>query len=168
MVKGAVKRVLAIDPFSRGVAFAVLEGPENLIDWGIRSTGKANNEKAARLIEKLIDRYHPDVLALENWEAAGARRCQRVDLLLNYIASHEEGRVRVQLVSRRQILAIGPLPHASTKHGRASLLAERFPELQAFLPPVRRIWEAENPRINVFDALAFAAACFPAKNGRST
>lgn len=30
-----LKRVLAIDPNSRGFGFAVLEGPDRLIDWGV-------------------------------------------------------------------------------------------------------------------------------------
>jgi len=57
MRKETSKRVLAIDPYSRGVGFAVLEGPECLIDWGIRTTGRADNAKASRVIGKLIDRF---------------------------------------------------------------------------------------------------------------
>lgn len=31
-------RVLAIDPSTRGFGFAVLEGPNRLIDWGVKET----------------------------------------------------------------------------------------------------------------------------------
>jgi hypothetical protein len=160
MIRKTIRRVLAIDPFSRGVGFAVLESPDDLVDWGLKTTGKADNAKAVRAIEWLIDRFRPDVLALENWESAGARRCHRVDLLLNHIASDGKKRVRVQLVSRRQIRAIGPLPDVSTKYGRACLLSERFPELSAFLPPIRKPWMSEDNRMSIFDAVAFGVACF--------
>jgi len=161
MAPKTIKRVLAIDPFSRGVGFAAFEGPECLIDWGLRSTGRADNGRAVRAIERLIDRFQPDVLAMENWEAVGSRRCDRVDLLLNHIASGKRKHVRVRLISRREVSTIGTLPHSATKYGRARLIADRFPELRAFLPPVRKPWMSEDDRMSIFDATAFAIACFP-------
>jgi hypothetical protein len=158
------RRVLAIDPFSRGVGFAVFEGPDGLVDWGLKTTGRADSSKAVSAIEALIDRFRPDVLALENWESAGARRCDRIDLLLNHIASTERNRVRVRLISPREIRAIGPLPAVGTKYGRACFLTERFPELLAFLPPVRKPWMSEDERMSIFDAVAFAVACFPRRS----
>lgn len=161
MRKETVKRVLAIDPFSRGVGFAVLEGPECLIDWGLRTTGRADNARSARVIEKLIDRFLPDVLALEDWDSAGSRRCDRVQALLDRIAAAEARRLIVRLIARRQVRAIGPLPQTSTKRGRACFLAERFLELHPFLPPLRKPWMPEDDRMSIFDAVAFAVACFP-------
>jgi hypothetical protein len=163
MRKETAKRVLAVDPYSRGVGFAVLEGPERLIDWGLRTTGRADNAKAARVIDRLIDRFRPDVLALENWESAGSRRCVRVKMLLDRIAADEGRRVLVRFIARRDIRAIGPLPQTGTKRGRTCFLAERFPELRPFLPPVRKLWMPEDDRMAIFDAVGFAAACFPAR-----
>lgn len=159
MRKETARRILAVDPFSRGVGFAVLEGPDCLIDWGIRTTGRADNAKAARVINKLIDRFRPDILALEDWNSDGARRCGRVEKLLDRIAADEGTRVLVRLVARREVRAIGSLPHTGTKRGRACFLAERFPELQAFLPPLRKAWMPEDDRMAIFDALSFAIAC---------
>jgi hypothetical protein len=159
MRKETARRVLAVDPVSRGVGFAVLEGQDNLIDWGIKTTERADNAKSARVIDKLIDRFRPDLLVLEDWDSAGSRRCGRVETLLGRIATKEGKRVLVRLVTRREIRAIGPLPLTSTKHGRASFLAERFPELQAFLPPARKPWMPEDDRMAIFDALSFAVGC---------
>ena len=160
MRKDTAKRVLAIDPFSRGVGFAVLEGPECLIDWGLRTTGRADNAKAARVIDKLIDRFRPDVLALEDWDSAGSRRCGRVAKLLDRIAAAEGKHVLVRLITRHQVCAIGLLPQTSTKRGRACFLAECFPELQPFLPPFRKPWMPEDDRMAIFDAVSFAVGCF--------
>jgi hypothetical protein len=158
MRKETERRVLAVDPLSRGVGFAVLEGQDRLIEWGIRSTGRADNAKSARVIDKLIDRFRPDVLVLENWDAAGSRRCPRVQTLLKRIVAKEGKRVLVRLVTRRQLRAIGPLPLTSTKHGRACFLAERFPDVQPFLPPFRKPYMPEDDRMAIFDALSFAVA----------
>ena len=31
-----LQRIIAIDPTTKGFGFAVMEGPEDLIDWGIK------------------------------------------------------------------------------------------------------------------------------------
>jgi hypothetical protein len=167
MSKEIVIRVLAIDPFSRGVGFAVLEGPRCLIDWGLRTTGRADNDKAVRAIDALIGRFKPDILALEDWEAAGSRRCERVEKLLGRIAASEKKDVRPCLVTPRQLRDIGPLPETGTKYGRARLLAERFPELRPFLPAIRKPWMPEDDRMAIFDAAGFAVAYFPVRNPAS-
>jgi hypothetical protein len=110
------------------------------------------------VIDKLIDKYRPDVLVLENWNSTGARRCPRVEKLLKRIAAKEGKRVLVQLVIKAEILAIGRLPLTSTKYGRATFLAERFPELEPYVPPFRKPWMAEDDRMAIFDALSFAVA----------
>ncbi len=154
------RRILAVDPFSRGVGFAVLEGEDNLIDWGIRTTAQANNAKSTRVIDKLVDRFRPDVLVLEAWEADGSRRCPRVEKLLGRIAREEGSRVFVRLVTKKELCAIGPLPLTNTKYGRARFLAERFSkEVGAYLPPERKPWMPEDDRMAIFDALSFAVAC---------
>ena len=162
MTEKSTKRVLGIDPYSSGVGFAVVEEGIGLVDWGLRNTRKPDNRKAISAIAKLIDRFKPDILALEDWEAAGARRCERIETLLNLIATGKWEGLRVRLVSLREIRALGPLPDTSTKYGRASFFAEQFPELHAFLPPIRKPWMSEDSRMSIFDAVAFAVACLPA------
>lgn len=158
MRKESDRRVLAIDPVSRGVGYAVLEGQDNLIGWGTKTTGQADNGKSTHVIDKLIDQFRPDVLVLENWNSNGSRRCPRVEKLLQRIAAKEGKRVLVQLVTKREICAIGRLPLTGTKHGRATFLAQRFPELEPLLPPFRKPWMPEDDRMAIFDALSFAVA----------
>jgi hypothetical protein len=160
MTERTIKRVLGIDPFSRGVGFAVLEGPDNLIDWGLKTTGRADSAKAIRMIETLIDRFRPDVLAIEDSDASGSRRCERVRKLLDGIASRGIKSVRVRLIEGGQLRKLGPLNEVNTKYGRACFLAERFPELRAFLPRFRKPWMSEEDRMAIFDALGFAKTCF--------
>ena len=43
-----------------------------------------------------------------------------------------------------------------TKHEMAEMLAQRFPDLAAKLPPKRRAWESEDGRMDIFDAVGLA------------
>src|SRR5260370_24836968 len=87
-------RVLAIDPSTRGFGFAVLEGPNRLIDWGVKETKKNKSARTLKLIENLIDRYQPSVIVVEDYAGKGSRRCRRIEKLINDIA---------QLASKRHI-----------------------------------------------------------------
>ena len=71
------KRVLAIDPITKGFGFAVLEGPEILVDWGVKHASGDLNHRNRRCLEevlKLIARYQPDVLVVEH---TGVKSCRR-------------------------------------------------------------------------------------------
>src|SRR6266481_7687487 len=78
--------VLAIDPSTRGFGFAVLEGPDRLIDWGVKETKANKNAKSLKLIEDLIDRYQPSVIVVEDYAGKGSRRCRRVRELIEDIS----------------------------------------------------------------------------------
>ena len=59
--------VLSIYPFSRGFAFVFFEGPESPFDWGVKEIKeKHKNTKTLDEIKKLIDRYRPEVLVIED------------------------------------------------------------------------------------------------------
>src|SRR5207237_8486309 len=81
-------RVLAIDPSTRGFGFSVLEGPDRLIDWGVKETKKNKSARTLKLIEDLIDRYQPSAIVVEDYAGKGSRRCRRIERLINDIAKH--------------------------------------------------------------------------------
>jgi RNase H-fold protein (predicted Holliday junction resolvase) len=65
-------RVLAIDPSTRGFGFAILEGPERLIDWGVKETTVDKNRRVLKLINDLIDEYQPNAIIVEDCSAKGS------------------------------------------------------------------------------------------------
>src|SRR6266481_9429759 len=79
-------RVLAIDPSTRGFGFAVLEGPERLIDWGVKETKKNKNPRTLKLIDNLIDVYLPSMIVVEDYDGKGSRRCRRIQGLISDIS----------------------------------------------------------------------------------
>jgi len=98
---------------------------------------------------------------LQDWEAKGSRRCERVEVLLDLVANGKWDGMKVRLALLKSVRGLGTLPAMGTKYGRASFFAERFPELRALLPPIRKIWMSEDHRMCIFDALGLALACLP-------
>jgi hypothetical protein len=146
--------LLAIDPTSRGFAFAVLEAPAFLVDWGSRRTTPSN---FLPKVDDLFSRYKPDVLVLEDLGAKGARRRVRAKKEIRAMERLAFTRgLRVERVSRVGVLdAFAP---GKTKYEVALRLAEIFPVLASRLPRKRKTWAPEETRMNLFDALGIAAA----------
>jgi Holliday junction resolvasome RuvABC endonuclease subunit len=160
-------RVLAIDPSTRGFGFAVLEGPERLVDWGVKETKKNKNAKSLKLIEDLIDRYLPSVIVVEDYAGKGSRRCHRVGELINEISKLAlERKVKARSFTRLKVKQAFSEFGASTKHEIAVAIAARFPELEPRLPRFRKPWMSEDYRMSIFDAVAFGLAFFHVDNKR--
>lgn len=158
------ERVLAIDPTNRGFGFVVFEGPERLVDWGVAYVEGDVNAKSLLRIAGLIRRYDPDVLVVEDHTSRTSRRRGRARDLLRQ-AGHLAGSSQVDLCRvsvpavRRVFAEIG----VSAKYPIAAALAIRYSELAPHLPPRRKPWMNEDPRMGIFDAVAMGLAYYHAR-----
>ena len=148
--------ILAIDPTSRGFAFAVLEAPAFLVDWGERIV-PAKTGGLLRKVDELLSRYEPDLLVIEDLAVPGARRRKRASQEIRSIELLALKRgLSAERISRLAVIdAFAP---AKSKFEVALRLAETFPALGERLPRKRKAWTTEDARMNIFDALGFAAA----------
>jgi hypothetical protein len=148
--------VLAIDPTSRGFAFAVLEAPAFLVDWGERIVPPRRSALLHR-VGDLLAYHRPAVLVVEDVAAKDCRRRRRAREEIRRMEGFAVPRgVRVERVSRLGVLdAFAP---AKTKYEVAARLAEIYPVLANRLPRKRKTWTPEEARMNVFDALGIATA----------
>jgi hypothetical protein len=148
--------ILAIDPTSRGFAFAVLEAPAFLVDWGERIV-PAKSGGLLRKVDELLSRYDPTLLVIEDLAVPGARRRKRASKEIHLIEllalTRGLSTERVSRLAVRDTFA----PEKS-KFEVALRLAESFPVLAQRLPRKRKAWTTEDARMNFFDALGFAAA----------
>nr|WP_316642650.1 hypothetical protein [uncultured Roseateles sp.] len=148
--------VLALSPSSRGIAFVLFESPLSLVDWGMWSArGAQKNERCIKQVKKAIERYGPDVMVIEdtsNPESKRSKRVRNLHLSLKVLA----GVSNVETVSysratvRRSFIKMG----AVTKHECSRMVAEMLPALSHRLPPKRKAWMAEDPRMSLFEAAA--------------
>jgi hypothetical protein len=157
----ATYRVLAIDPYSRGFGFAVMEEPFQLIDFGLKipTKAKGNDGKRLKKVEAMINRYQPDVLVAEDSQAKECRRKPRTRKMLHDIQKLVAGRniafVRLSWPAVQRIVTERP---TSTKYTVATKIAQQFQELESYLPALRKPWMSEDETMNIFDATALALA----------
>jgi len=151
-------RVLGIAPSSRGFGFALMEGKNVLVDWGVKAVKGDKNERSLSGVADLIAHYEPNVIALEDTRSRESRRGSRVRTLVEEIVGLGKGEnIEVKLFSRKE-LTLGTFPRGEmTKQALAESLAVRFPQELGFrLPRKRRAWMSEDYRMDIFDAVALA------------
>jgi len=163
MIKNKTVRILAIAPLSRGLGYAVMEGPDKLLAAGNKAILRHKNAGALAWVEKFIRFYQPGVLVLPDVNAADTHRAQRIKTLHRQLLGWAKQRqLKVKLISatqQRERLLGNP---KGTKHAMAKSLAEKFPvELGKRLPPKRRPWMSEDPRMDIFDAVGLAMTFWP-------
>ena len=150
--------VLAVYPFSRGFAFVFFEGPGSPFEWGVKEIKeKHKNTKTVDEIKKLIDRYRPEILVIEDTADGGSRRTSRIRKLyraLAHLAAAEY--VDLYRYKRNEITQCFASVGARTKHEIAQAIAMQIPAFAHRMPPFRKPWMSEDPRQSMFDAAALA------------
>jgi hypothetical protein len=159
-----MKRVLAIDPITKGFGFAVLDGPHLLVDWGIKGTSQWREPRdrwCLKQVAGLIDFYRPDRVVVEDCLDGRSRRGEKGRHLIERIGElADEHGVPARRISRVGLHRSFAPKGVCTKYKIALAIAGRFPELAWRLPPVRKPWMSEDARMGIFDAVALALAFY--------
>ena len=150
-------RILALSPSTTGFGFVVLEGTDTLADWRAKTVRKNKNAWCISQADKLIRKYEPNVIVLYD-HANNPRRSERIRALNNgFIDLAKTHKLKKKLFSQDKVNQTFFPQGGATKYKIAKTLAERVPEeLASELPPKRRAWNSEKPRMDIFDALALA------------
>jgi hypothetical protein len=154
--------VLAVYPNTRGFAFVVFEGQLSPVDWGIKIIrGQRKQSQCLRHIEKLLIRYEPDAVILQDMSAAGTPRAPRIQKLNSAV---EELCERIGLptykFSRSEVRNAFSYLGIVTKQSIAEAIAKHVSAFERYLPPVRKPWMTEDARMGLFDAAALAWVFF--------
>src|SRR5262245_51865409 len=102
---GRHQLVLSLYCNTRGFSFILFEGPLSPFDWGSRETrGSRRIARSLENITKIIDRYMPDVMVLQDNSPTGTRRTSRIVNLNTAIAKIARDRaIRVHAYSRAAV-----------------------------------------------------------------
>jgi len=144
-------RVVGIDPTTRGFSYAVLEGRDNLIDWGLCHLLVRTDSAVLSRVGQVLQRYNPDVLVVE--DGRGTKRRARACRLIHGIEAIAK-RQNIPLVRVSRSAIRRTLAPAQTKQEIAEAVARYFPELASRLPRPRKPWMTEDERMNIFDAVS--------------
>jgi len=150
------KRVLALDVHPRSFGFVVFEGPNRMLDWGVRSFRSGANAvkiPASTKFLALLDEFRPTAVVV------GERLTGRTKMLATIERQARSRRIPVRRISRRDVnrAFVG---FERNKYEVAKALALQFPALASRLPPRRKCWQSEDYRMGIFDAAAVGVADF--------
>ena len=148
--------MLAVYPTVRGYSFVLFEGPESPFDWGTKDVREVpKNPHIVECVARLIDRYRPVVLVMEDYEDRRCRRALRIKKLgRSLVALALASDVDVKLYGRDAIRGCFAATGAQTKFEIAQVVVTHIPAFKHRLPPLRKIWMSEDPRQSLFDAAA--------------
>lgn len=153
------QRILALDPWSRGIGVAVLYG-EKLVLCRVRHLrGPPLPERLLKngitAVEDLIQIYAPGVLVLPSVSQSNSHRSRHVRVFVQTVTRlAARRRIRVMERSRQQIELTLGVEGSVSRHRVAEVVAYRFPVLQPKLPPPRRPWQPQDLRLSAFFAVA--------------
>jgi hypothetical protein len=154
MMKHLSERVLALDVHPLSFGFTVFEGPDHLIDWGVRSFRRGVNAVKVPMrtrLALLINEYRPGILLVVRRTGDSLRP----DVIAKVATAH---RVRIRALSPDSVKKVFPDSH--NKDGIALAVARRLPALSPYIPPKRKPWKPEHYRMSVFAAAAIGLSHF--------
>ena len=159
--------VLAVYPFSRGFAFVFFEGPDSPFDWGVKEIKeKHRNTKTLDEIKKLIDRYRPEVLVIEETTDGRSHRSSRIRKLYRMMAHLAEAEyIDLHRYTKKEINECFISAGASTKREIAQAISVQIPAFAHRMPPFRKPWMSEDPRQSLFDAIALVLVFYRQNRG---
>jgi len=160
------KRALAVDLHPQSFGFVVFEGPNQILDWGVRSfrTGvNAVKIPAPTRFLALLDEFRPSAVVIG--ERFATRTARPTKMLGTIRRQARRRRIPVRCLSRIDVnrAFVG---FESNKYEVASALAQQFPDLALRLPPRRKCWQSEDYRMGIFDAAALGVAYFVRREKR--
>jgi hypothetical protein len=119
---------------------------ERLLDWGLSRRASRSPHDAAEHATKVISDLNPDVVVTEELSKSSTKGWKTRQLLdaIGAVA------LKTKLLDIR-----AKRPHDfPNKYEEAACLATRFPEIAAWVPKKRRLWESEPRATVLFEALA--------------
>jgi len=153
--------VLALYPNTRGLGYACVESPKDIIDYGIVTVRPICNGRILKRAKKFIEYYEPTLILIQDYESKYSRHGKRVSGLIDTIVAYaKEKRVPIKQYSREQIRNVLEQFGAKTKYEIATKIIKWLPELKHRTPKVRKLWMSEDYNMGIFDALSLAITHF--------
>jgi hypothetical protein len=153
-------RTLAITPSTRGFGFAVMDGFDTLVDWGVKSANGSKNRESLKKMELLLNHYAPELVVIPDITASSSVRSPRIKRLNQQIARlvTEQG-IQLNSFTIKAVRQTFLGNIKGTNHDLALAIADRFPEeLAVRVPSKRKLWKSEDSRVDMFKAVALALA----------
>ena len=147
---------LAIYFQTSGFGFVLLNHQISPVDWGAAEVrGHDRAKRCLKHVDSLLTLHTPDVLVLQDTSKRGTRRAPRIQKLnIRTLELAKRRGIPVRTYSRAWVLDYFEEFGATTKQSIAETIAKQSPALSLYVPPPRKPWKSEYPRMGIFDAAA--------------
>lgn len=153
--------VLSLYFNARGFGYALFEGVQAPVDWGIKTVRGANIQEGIKKATVLIHMLQPSVLVLQDCANRLSRSSSRVKQQVKAMKAAAKKRgVEVQCYSRNDVRKCFAAYGATSKDEIARAIAQQMPEFAPKVPPLRKVWMNEDYRMTLFDALALTSTYY--------
>ena len=161
--------VLGLHPSARGLGWVLFEGPDALFDCGsVEIHGSDKNGKTLARVERLFDKYRPNVLVLEESDGKNSKRKPRLRRLYRSLITRARRHgVAVHHYARTEIAEALGLAEGGKRHDVAAAVAERVESLRPRLPRPQKIWLGESHHMGLFCAAASVLTHYARKESGS-
>ncbi|UOY04992.1 hypothetical protein L0P88_13630 [Muricauda sp. SCSIO 64092] len=148
--------VLALYPNKRGIGYAILNGPEELIEYGQYHASRLGSAAHIKWVRNYLDYYEPTLVLLraDHEIFLKSERLKKLIKLI-YKETSLQGR-EVHQYSRKHIQEVFSSFNSKSKFAISKKLIEWFPRLKAYAMPYRKEWVSEHTNAGIFDALSLA------------
>lgn len=162
---GCLFRVLALDLRLQRFGYVVLEGPEKLLTWGIRTYRATDVDRRAQLVRKrispLLKMFRPSVIVANHVSGLNVRRGSGHFQIVRAIEAEGQAQsADLVLLGRKEVQRMFGQFGRTTKDAIAAQATLFFPELTWKLPPSRKAWMSEHHNLTIFDAVALGITYF--------
>lgn len=149
------ERILSIYPNSYGFGFALMQGALTVIDKGVvRITPMSNTESMVE-IKKLIKKYDPDRVILEDFKGNSSFKCARVKQLIRSVSAYlKMNEINYSLYSREQIRIVFDIWNAKTRYEIAEVIVRNIPKLRMLFFEKPKYPRTETYHFGLFDAVS--------------
>src|SRR2546428_6654194 len=100
---GGERRVIALDVRSRSFGFVVFEGPNEILDWGVRSFRSGANAvkaPAATKLLSLLDEFTPSAVVIRERTTRSAKKPKLLSIIERQVRNR---RVPVRFITPRDV-----------------------------------------------------------------
>lgn len=143
----ATFRILAVAINQKRLGYVFFQGYE-LKEWRTMTKPSHSRAEAAGALQRLINDFKPNILITERPDAKICRSPSVLALknALSRTAAHNY--VLDVAIKREYVFA--------NKYEEAMALSDLYPAIRPWVPPKRRAFDHQPPRLILFDALALA------------
>lgn len=150
----------AIHATSRGFGYVVFEGPFAPYDWGTVIAHGDKNAVCLKKLEKMLDRFAPETLLLEEAKSVANRGDRIARLYKAIVALCVSRSIDVAIYALGDIKACFASAGARTRQEIAETVARMIDAFGHRVPKPRKAWQSQDRRMAMFCAASLVLTHF--------